>query len=236
MTVFDAPARRREPPHPVLWLLVGVMAALHALEAGAEAGFVAPLFGQAEMRATFGFSDAAFDAALAGRPHPPQLYWSFATHAFLHGGWLHLAMNSAILLAIGHGVCRAAGPWAMLAIFLVSTVAGAATLGLTVETRAVLVGASGGVFGLLGAVLVRRARTLAQRGMSRAPVRRMVIALILAHILIFGFETVGGGGFAGGDIAWQSHLGGFVAGWLTAAPFTPRAGARPEDRPDGTPR
>ncbi|MEM1277589.1 MAG: rhomboid family intramembrane serine protease [Pseudomonadota bacterium] len=222
MDALDQQGRLQEPVHSSLWILVGVMVILHALETAAEAGWVSPLFGWFFMHSAFGFFDPYFDAAMEGQPYPAQLYWSFVTHAFLHGSWIHLAMNGAILLAVGHGVSRAAGPMVMLAVFFASVVMGAFTMGLMAETKAVLVGASGGVFGLLGVLLAWRTRMLAQMGYSQSPVWRVVIGLVVIHLfLIFGFESMGGDGFAGGSVAWQAHLGGFVMGWLMAYLYPP---------------
>ncbi|MEM8790029.1 MAG: rhomboid family intramembrane serine protease [Pseudomonadota bacterium] len=224
MNALDQQTDQHTPVHASLWILVGVMVILHALEVAAGAGLVSPLFGWVFMHSAFGFFDPYFDAALAGEPHPQQLYWSLVTHAFLHGSWLHLAMNAAILLAIGHGVCRSAGVTAMLACFFASVIMGAVTMGLMTETKAVLVGASGGVFGLLGMMLAWRARMLSLQGFSQMPVWRVIIALLVIHlILIFGFESLDEGGLAGGSVAWQAHLGGFVTGWVLARVFTPPA-------------
>ena len=222
MDLINQPARNQEPVHVSLWILVGVMVILHGLESAAAAGWASPIFGWFLMHSAFGFFDPYFDAAMAGDPYPTQLYWSLITHAFLHGSWLHLAMNGAILLAVGHGVCRAAGAMVMLSVFFVSVGMGAVTMGLMAETKAVLVGASGGVFGLLGMLLAWRARMLARMGFSQMPVWRVILGLVAIHLLlIFGFESLSEGGFAGGNVAWQAHLGGFVAGWLMAYVYPP---------------
>ncbi|MEM9045890.1 MAG: rhomboid family intramembrane serine protease [Pseudomonadota bacterium] len=222
MDALSQPARMQEPVHVSLWILVGFMVILHGLETAAAAGWVSPLFGWFYMHSAFGFFDPYFDAAMAGEPYPTQVYWSLITHGFLHGSWLHLAMNGAILLAVGHGVCRMAGATVMLVAFFCSVIMGAVTLGLMTETKAVLVGASGGVFGLLGLLLSWRARMMSRMGFSAMPVWRVVLALVVIHLfLIFGFESFGEGGLAGGNVAWQAHLGGFVAGWGLSYIYSP---------------
>ena len=71
--------------------------------------------------------------------------------AFLHGGWQHLAMNVGALLIAGVIVERALGPARILGLYLASAV-GASAASLLAHD-AVVAGASGGVFGVVGALL-----------------------------------------------------------------------------------
>ncbi|MBY8976678.1 rhomboid family intramembrane serine protease [Rhodobacteraceae bacterium NNCM2] len=208
----------RTPVHPVLWLLAGLMVLMHLLEAGAARGYLSPIFSWYYLHDMFGFFDSRFDAALAGQPYPDQLYWSVVTYAFLHAGILHLAMNCSVFLAIGHGIVRHAGIMPLLVCFFGSAIAGAITFGLLANTDAVLIGASGGVFGQLGMLAAWRERLLRHHGLSRAPVWRLVMGLVVINVIL----AVGMGGMGGGQLAWEAHLGGFVAGWVIALFYNPR--------------
>ena len=70
-------------------------------------------------------------------------------------------------------------------------------------------------------------RALRHAGLSRSPIWRRIAALVLLNILLlFGL---------GGLLAWEAHLGGWVAGWLLALVIRPRSGpfsrmAGPGDR------
>ena len=210
---------RHSPVHPVLWLLVGVMVAIQALMSGAQAGWLPRIFSPVWVYTFGAFWDTKFDMALLGAaPADPQLLWSTVSHAFLHGGWLHLGMNGAVLLGLGHAITQAAGPGRMLAIFLLSAVAGAVVFGLIATVEGPLVGASGAVFGFLGTFVVWRARALRRMGLSLAPVVRLVLGL--AAINLFLAIGMGASGL-GVAVAWEAHLGGFVMGALLGALWSP---------------
>lgn len=205
------------PVHPLLWVLAGIMVALHVLEVAAARGYVTTLFSWFYLHSAFGFFDAYFDRALAGESYPTQLYWSFVTHAFLHGGLLHLGMNCAVFLAIGHAITRSAGVRPMLVCFFLSVIFGALLFGLIADTDAVLIGASGGVFGLLGMLTGWREMLLKTYGLSRGPVWRLILGLAAIN-LIFAF---GADGLGGGQLAWEAHLGGFLCGWVLSRVYPP---------------
>lgn len=78
--------------------------------------------------------------------------WRLVSSCWLHGGWLHMLVNALALFALGR-LCEALyGPGRMLLLFLGSGVGGAA-LSWVLGTE-LTVGASGGVFGLMGAAIV----------------------------------------------------------------------------------
>lgn len=169
------------------------------------------------------------------------LLWTPVTHAFLHANWEHLIINVAWLAIFATPVARRYGAVPVVAIFLVTAVAGAAAFTATsLNDGTFLIGASGGVAGLTGAamrfifqppvvaqdpatgkpvVLGRRLASLA--GVFRNPRSRwftivwivLNAAVPLLPLLVEG-ETVA--------IAWQAHLGGFIAGLLLVPLFERR--------------
>jgi membrane associated rhomboid family serine protease len=170
----------------------------------------------------FAFYDLYFKAAASGQDVPPRFYWSFLTHAFLHGGLLHVAMNTAVFLALGTHLVRAVGQGAMLLLFAGTAVAGALTFGAIADMGlnfVPMVGASGALFGFLGVMKRWEWRFLGENGL---PMRRFwgtVIALGLINVVLSAGASVGGPG-----VAWEAHLGGFVAGWLAGGIVRPRRG------------
>ncbi|MEO0822124.1 MAG: rhomboid family intramembrane serine protease [Pseudomonadota bacterium] len=203
------------PVHPVLWVIAGSWAAIELLLNLADAGYGPPQMQRHVVYWTYGFNDRVFEFARSGNGVPTQLLVGTVTHAFLHGGWLHLALNGAAFLGLGHAISRDAGIWPTVAIFLLTAAAGALTFGLVATSYVPLVGASGAVFGLLGTLTAWQERWLAEQGASRQPIWMRVAGVIAINVVMaFGF-----GGFA---IAWQAHLGGFAAGWLLAYAFPPR--------------
>jgi membrane associated rhomboid family serine protease len=209
-------SRPRDAVHPVLWIMIAVMIGFELLFAAADAGLAPEGLGRWPVYEHLAFIDILFDRARAGLGVEPRLVWSLATHAFLHGGWLHLALNGAAFLGLGHALVRMMGIERFLVVFAASAIAGAAAFGLIVETDGPLVGASGAIFGMFAVLTAWQEHALRRAGRSRATIWRRIGGLVALNVaLAFGL---------GGLLAWQAHLGGWVAGWLLAGVFRPRHG------------
>ncbi|MGR3716209.1 MAG: rhomboid family intramembrane serine protease [Thermohalobaculum sp.] len=215
MSIADtAPAR--DAVHPILWIMIAVMIGFELLFAAADAGLAPEGLGRWPVYLRLAFFDLLFEHARSGNGVEPELVWSFLTHAFLHGGWLHLGMNGAAFLGLGHALVRMIGIGRFLVIFAVTAIAGALTFGLVAETNGPLVGASGAIFGLFAVLTAWQERALRRAGRSRAMIWRRIGGLVVLNAaLAFGL---------GGLLAWQAHLGGWVAGWLLAGVFWPQRG------------
>ena len=150
--------------------------------------------------------------------YPAQPWLMFLTHGFLHGGLVHLAVNMLTLWSIGVPVLRRVGPARFLAIYFGAMLGGGAVFALLSSSPQPMVGASGALFGLAGAILawmwddqptLRRALRVAGRAVL------VLVALNVAlHLALQG------------QLAWQAHLGGFLAGWVLAIALDPLPGAR----------
>ncbi len=215
MSITDtAPARI--PVHPVLWIMIAVMIGFELMFAAADAGLAPEGLGRWPVYLRFAFFDLVFDYVRAGNGFEPQLVWSFLTHAFLHGGWLHLGVNGAAFLGLGHALVRMIGIGRFLVIFAATAIAGVATFGLIAQTNGPLVGASGAIFGMFAVLTAWQERALHRAGRSRTMIWRRIGGLVALNVVLaFGL---------GGLLAWQAHLGGWVAGWLLAGMFRPRHG------------
>lgn len=135
--------------------------------------------------------------------------WRFLTAAFLHsqGQLLHIVFNMVALWTVGPYLEAALGRWRFTALYLLSAIGGSVGYLLLVSPDSIgwytaLVGASGAVFGLFGAVLV----VLRRLGRSA---RSIVSVLVINAVL--GFVLPG--------VAWQAHLGGLVVGAALGAAF-----------------
>ena len=124
--------------------------------------------------------------------------WRMVTSLFLHGSILHLALNMYTLLLFGQILERALGRWRYLTLYLLSGVGGSVGVLLIAPSIAVL-GASGAIFGLLGAFFV---------------IQRHLGANSVQLVVVIGLNLVAG--FIIPGIAWQAHLGGLVVGALVA--------------------
>jgi membrane associated rhomboid family serine protease len=135
--------------------------------------------------------------------------WRFLTAAFLHstGSIAHIAFNMIALWSVGPFLEQSLGRWRYLALYLLSAIGGSVMFLLFAEPYTAswftwLVGASGAVFGLFGAVLV----VLRRVGSSARG-----IIVLLAINAVLGFVVPG--------VAWQAHLGGLVVGAALGAAF-----------------
>lgn len=158
------------------------------------------------------------------------LAWTFLTYALLHEGWSHVLINMAMFAALSVPVQARIGTARFLALCAATTVAGALMhLAVSWGSQVPMIGASGTVSGLLGALLrfVFAPPWAVTRPLGRAladrQVLRSVAALVIMNAVLvwFGSGPFGGNG---GGIAWGAHLGGFLAGFLGLGAFEgPRA-------------
>lgn len=127
-------------------------------------------------------------------------WWRLLTSAFLHGGMLHIAFNMYVLYLLGPVLERVLGSGRFLTLYLVAALGGSVASYATSAPNTVSVGASGAIFGLMGALLVvgRRFR----RDVSQ-------VAILLAINLAIGFVVP--------NIDWRAHIGGALAGAAIAA-------------------
>jgi membrane associated rhomboid family serine protease len=141
-------------------------------------------------------------------------WWQFVTHAFLHGNFIHLAVNMVGLWFAGRIVERILGTKRFLVLYFVSAVAGG--LGQIIATGGIrpLIGASGAVCGVLLAFTTMFAETeIVALLFFIIPLRMRAKYLgwgIMGSSLLFlviGFEPWIGHG---------AHLGGCLAGYLYA--------------------
>ena len=150
-----------------------------------------------------GLSNVGGDVVSRGALFGPKIedgeYWRLVTGGFLHAGFIHIAFNMYLLWILGQMLEPALGWVRFLAIYIVSLLAG--SLGaLLVTPDSVTVGASGAVFGLMGAAFVElRARGIDpfQAGIGWLIVLNLGLSFILSGISIGGHI----GGLAGGVLA-----------------------------------
>jgi membrane associated rhomboid family serine protease len=126
-------------------------------------------------------------------------WYRLITAAFLHANLFHLGMNMVVLWIVGAPVEQAIGRGRFLALYLVSGLAGSAGA-LLLSPDALTVGASGAIFGILGAALVLES----QRNYVLGGQAFGLIAFNL--IITFTFSTY---------ISIGGHLGGLVGGGLS---------------------
>jgi membrane associated rhomboid family serine protease len=197
-----------------------------------------------EVLLLFAFIPARYDASLLVAGGWPGGFgaqvWTFVTYAFLHGSWVHLGLNALWLLPFGTALARRFGSTRFIAFFLVTAAAGALVhLALHVGEQSPVIGASAAISGAMAAAM----RFAFQRGgplgfwrseddeAYRVPALPLAGVFrdprVLAFLVVwFGVNLIFGAGSLpiGGEdqpIAWQAHIGGFLAGLFLFSLFDP---------------
>ncbi|HYO13813.1 MAG TPA: rhomboid family intramembrane serine protease [Thermoanaerobaculia bacterium] len=156
----------------------------------------------------------------AGANYAPAVaggqYWRLVTSMFLHGGILHLALNGWALYQLGGLFEIWLGSVRLLVVYFASGIAG--SIASVLWTEGPSVGASGAIFGLLGALiafLLRRHEALTPGAKS------LLMQLVMWAVInvFFGFSTPG--------IDNAAHLGGCAAGLLLGLVLRERRRYRP---------
>jgi len=155
------------------------------------------------------------------------------THMMLHANLMHIFFNSVWLLALGAPVARSLGaglpqngilPASLfVTFFALSGAAGALFyIALNLKSTILLVGASGGVFGLLGALIrmiFSRPVHFARKPGGLAPLTHKNVlissAVIIAVNFLMSFSGLGLMPGADSQVAWEAHLGGYLFGLLS---------------------
>jgi membrane associated rhomboid family serine protease len=216
---------------PVIVAMLAVMAFIHAVRL-----LVLTPAQDNEMLLLFVFDPMRFGTGvLPGGGLPGGLgaqVWTFVTYAFLHASWTHLGVNAIWFLAFGSAVARRFGTARFLIFFAVTAAAGAiAHLLAYGGQNAPVIGASAAISGTMAAAMrfaFQRGGLLSFRRPGgdvnyRVPALPLVRALrepaVIAFLVVwFGINLV----FAWSTpltgenevVAWQAHIGGFLAGML----------------------
>jgi len=131
--------------------------------------------------------------------------WRLFSAMFLHANFTHMLFNMWALYLFGPAIERRFGPVSFAAIYLAAGLGGG-SLYHVLGRLSPAVGASGAIFGLMGALL---AATFRQRHTpaGRAVFSQLMLLLLINQSLPFLIP----------NIAWEAHLGGLIAGVLIAA-------------------
>ncbi len=175
---------------------------------------------------------ALFQAFVADGVSAP---WTMVSYAFLHASWEHVIFNGLWMLAFGTPVIRRFGTMRFVAFFALTAAISAVFHALfNLNDVAVLVGASGAVSALTAAAL---RFAIGPGGFGAGPeswsepARPLAVALtdrrvVMFIVVWFGINLLAGlgvplGGSGDVKIAWEAHVGGFIAGLLLFSLFDP---------------
>ena len=125
--------------------------------------------------------------------------WRMVSAAFLHASILHLLFNMYSLFIFGPVIERLVGRGRYLVLYLLAAFGGSVAVLVLAPTQTV-VGASGAIFGLLGAFFVIQRRL---GGNSTQ------LLILIGLNVVFGFVIP--------NVSWQAHIGGLLVGAAVAA-------------------
>jgi membrane associated rhomboid family serine protease len=126
-------------------------------------------------------------------------WWRLVTAGFLHGSILHLLFNVYILWVLGSQLESILGKTKFVFIYFVSLIGGSIASFLFSPFGTYSIGASGAIFGLMGAMLVVGRK-------KRLDISQVAVLVVLNVVI----------GFVLSGIDWRAHLGGLAAGALIA--------------------
>lgn len=131
-------------------------------------------------------------------------YYRLITSAFLHIGVLHLLCNMYALYILGKDIEGFFGRFKFIFIYLISALVGSFVSIIFMDEYAVSAGASGAIFGLMGALLYFGYN---YRVTLNNSINKQIIPVILINLFI---------GFMGSGINNYAHLGGLLGGYLAS--------------------
>jgi membrane associated rhomboid family serine protease len=240
---------------PVIIALVAAMAAIHAVRE-----LLLSDEQNIQVLLTFAFIPVRYDASVVLGGQLPGGFgaeiWTFVTYSLLHASWTHLGVNMIWLLPFGSALARRFGATRFLAFFAVTAAAGAALhLATHAGEQSPVIGASAAISGAMAAAMrfafqrggplnmmrdgeaqSYRVPALPLRDVLRDPRILVFLGVWFAINIVFG---VGSGSLSltGGDetVAWQAHIGGFLAGLLLFSWFDPPPGTARDEEIGATP-
>jgi membrane associated rhomboid family serine protease len=237
--MFDQPRRERMLNVPAaIVVLLAVLGLVQLLLM-----FVLTAEQTTEFLLLFAFIPARYDFSVLSDVAWPGGWaadiWAFVTYALIHADFSHLIFNAVWLLAFGSPVARRFGSLRFTAFMAMTAAAGAAVHLVTHFGELLpMVGASAAISGSMAAA----ARFAFQRGgplemwrdraeACRVPAAPLSVSLrdprVIAFLLVWFGVNILFGVFSMGmpgveqAIAWQAHIGGFLAGLLAFAAFDP---------------
>lgn len=196
-----------------------------------------------QMLLLFAFIPARYDTTAFLGDFPGGIagdLWTFVTYAGLHGDAMHLAVNSIWLLAFGSAVAWRFGGARFLAFMAATAAIGAGThLLMHFGEMTPMIGASAAISGLTAAAIRfvfeaggplgafrRRGRAafavpaLPLADLVRSPQIMVFVAIWFGINFLYAFGSIISG--AASPVAWEAHIGGFIAGLLLFPIFDPK--------------
>lgn len=154
---------------------------------------------------SYGFNGDIFAWMVQNGVYPQEHLIRFVSYVFIHGSFTHALFAGVMLLALGKFVASSFSQVATLALFVLSSVAGAVIYGLIAADQPWLIGAFPGVYGLIGGFTYLMWLKLGQMGAQQYRAFTL-IGFLMAIQLVFGM-------LFGSNSTWLADVGGFAFGF-----------------------
>jgi len=215
----DSIPTRTFPGATIALIVANVLVYFYQLSLGGERGAV--------FVAVFGAVPAQFTGAAPHAAPVLPVGLTIATSMFLHGGLLHLLGNMVFLWIFGNNVEDATGHLRFVCFYLLcGTAAAFAHIAAQPGSNLPMIGASGAISGVLGAYFLlypfSRIVTLVILGFFAQTARIPAYFFLGFWFLVQFVSGAANIGTKGGGVAFDAHVGGFLAGLLLLVPFKQR--------------
>lgn len=208
--------------HWIVPIIIGLMILVHFLRV-----YILEDTTNYQTIVTFAFIPLRYSNLEIWQLSPFAGYWSPLTYSLLHADWAHVMMNSFWLLAFGGVTARRLGALRFTILFAVGALGGAALHYIFHGSDiSPMIGASASVSACMGAAIRLPAfsennfegdlSNVEIRSLTEALTNRQAITFIAVWFginLLFGTGVVDITG-SGNSIAWEAHIGGFIAGFF----------------------
>jgi membrane associated rhomboid family serine protease len=208
----EAQPERSWQPAPVVAIIILLTCGVELILWAADHG----LIGSPRLRGLV-YQNGAFWTGLLDnwRPNYPAQPWTmFLTYQVLHASITHLLGNMLVLYLVARILVARVGQGWFVFLYVISGIGGGIGFALLSDSAQPMVGASGALFGLVGAWKWQDWFFHSARGVSRRTLILDVLGLIVLNALMWAAQD--------GQLAWEAHLGGFLTGWLAATLIVPR--------------
>lgn len=170
----------------------------------------------------YGFSPAVWDQVMQRGNWSADMLRRFVTYTFVHGSITQTLFGAALLLALGKFVGDVFNTFAVLALYVLTSIIGAFVYGWVVQENYPLYGVYTPVYGFIGAFTYLMWLRLGQLGENQLMAFRL-IGFLMAIQLVFGV-------LFGGSPIWIAEVAGFVAGFALSVLLAPGGWSRFLDR------
>jgi len=198
--------------HPVILVIFILCMIPELVLAGAEYGFWGKIGWRLWALQNFGFWAGLLHNWRPNYAFQPEAM--FVTYGFLHAGALHFGVNMMTLFSLAPPLVERLGALRFLVLYAVSIVGGALGFALLSSQALPMVGASGALFGLAGAHVALHYRARRAIRATQRPVLKALLGLVALNLILWWAMN--------GQLAWETHLGGFIIGWIAVLWLDPQ--------------